>query len=129
LCLNGALQGIYLIVSCNALRESGDLLLSSSTWHCTSVEAWWQLLVNTLLLERVGRRLHHSKAFECLLLRHVALLNLITQGKDNLKENMDERNISGVTTKNKYPRDHDPQLTKHTIYMSRQNGVGPRATS
>jgi hypothetical protein len=60
-------------------------------------------LGNTLLLERVCGGLHHSKTFERLLMRHVALLNLITQGKDNLKENMDERNISGVSTKNKYP--------------------------
>jgi hypothetical protein len=55
-------------------------------------------------------------------MRHVALLNLITQCKDNLKENMYERNILGVSAKK---RDHEPRLTKHTIYMSWQNGVGP----
>jgi len=51
-------------------------------------------------------------------MRHVALLNLITQCKDDLKENMDERHISGVSAKAKN-RDHDPRLTKHTTYINR----------
>jgi hypothetical protein len=50
-------------------------------------------------------------------LRHVALLNLITQCKDNLKENKDERNISRVSEKNKYSRDHELRLTERTIYI------------
>jgi len=89
--LHDALQGIYLIVTrdLSALRDSGNLLLSSSTLHCTSIIAWWQLLGNTLLLESVcGGGLYHSKTIHCLLMRHVALLNLITQGKDDLNENM-----------------------------------------
>jgi hypothetical protein len=62
--------------------------------------------------DKLGGSLHHSKMVECLLMRHVALLNLITQCKDNLKGNMDERNISRVSAKN---RDHDGKTVCHEL--------------
>ncbi len=68
------------------------MLVGVPTWHSTRVKACWQrrLLVNTLPLESVcGGGLYQGKTIHGLLMRHVALLNLITQGKDNLNEKVD----------------------------------------